>query len=68
MVRASLGVLEVGGVGEPAVDLRQHRARFVAVAVRCEQSREVRCRAPFPGFRAHLLRDREVYSRSMKPR
>ena len=50
-VEQSLGVLQVGGVealGEPAVDLGEHRTRFVATALLLEQPREVRGRAQFP--------------------
>jgi MFS family permease len=45
-----LGVLQVGGVeafGEPAVDLGEHRARLVAMALLREQPREASRRAQF---------------------
>jgi hypothetical protein len=43
LVEQRLGVFQVGGVeafGEPVVDFRQHRARFVAMTLLREQSRE----------------------------
>src|SRR5215469_12863786 len=43
LIEQRLGLLEVGGVkalGEPVVDFAEHRARFVALALRCQQARE----------------------------
>jgi len=43
-----LRVREVGGIetlGEPAADVGEHRARFVATALRCEQPRKAHRRA-----------------------
>ncbi len=62
LVEQSLGVVQVGGVeafGEPVVDVGEHRARLVATALRCEQSREAHRRAQFPCLRAHRLRERD---------
>src|ERR1700730_13283189 len=43
LIEQRLGVLKIGGIeafGEPAVDFGEHRPRFVATALRCEQARE----------------------------
>src|SRR6202158_2510269 len=59
-VEQRLGVLQVGGVeafSEPAVDLGEHRARFVATAAPREQSRQTHRCAQFPSLRTHLLRE-----------
>jgi hypothetical protein len=48
LIEQYLGGLQIGGVealGEPVVDLREHRARLVAAVLRCEPPREVgRCK------------------------
>ena len=62
LVEQRLGVFQVGGVealGEPVVDFGEHRARFVATTLRCEQPREARRRAQLPGLRLHLLGERD---------
>ena len=54
-----LGVLKVGGVGalaEPAVNLGEHRARFITPIVVAQQTREAGGGVQFPGFGTHLLR------------
>jgi hypothetical protein len=51
--------LQVGGVealGEAVVDVGEHRARFVATALRCEQSSETDRRAELPGLGALFAR------------
>src|SRR5216683_681904 len=61
-VEQRLGVLEIGGVeafGEPGVDFHQHCMPLVAPAVLCEHAREARRCAQFPGFRAHVTRERD---------
>jgi hypothetical protein len=47
---SSLGIFQIARVkalGEPAVELGEHRARFVALALSGEQSRETHRRAQF---------------------
>src|SRR6266481_713628 len=62
LVEQRLRVFQISGVealGEPAVDLGQHRARFVATALFIEQPDEARRCAQLPRLRAYLLRERE---------
>src|SRR5271155_4828991 len=62
LVEQRLGVLQVGGVeafGEPVVDVGEHRARLVALALLREQPREARRSAQFECFRADLPCDRD---------
>src|SRR6266851_5577360 len=50
IVQQCFRLLQVGGfeaLGEPAVDLGEHRARFVATALLREQLRETHSRAQF---------------------
>src|SRR5207248_2343443 len=52
-VEQDFGVFQVGGVeafGEPAIDLGEHRARFIAIALLREQSREAHRRAQLKRF------------------
>src|SRR5262245_43659463 len=52
-VQQRLGLLEVGGVkalGEPAVDRRQQRARFVPLALLLPQAAEAHSSAQLQGF------------------
>src|SRR5229473_1019104 len=61
LLEQRLGVFQVGGVealGEPAVDLGEHRTRLVAAALFVEQPREAHRRAQLP--RLGTLESRDV--------
>src|SRR5271156_3721560 len=60
LVEQRLGVFQVGGVeafGEPVVDVGEHRARLISLALVCEQSREARRRAQLQRLGALLSRN-----------
>ena len=57
LLEQRLCLLQVGGIkafGEPAVDLGEHRVRFVAATLLAKQPREARGRAQLPRFGALL--------------
>ena len=63
LVEQRLSVVQVGGIealGEPVVNLGEHRARLVAAAGITEQSREVRGSAQFACFRADVPLARSI--------
>src|SRR5215472_4627952 len=63
LVEQGLGVLQVGALeafGEPVVDLSEHRARFVALGLVAEQTRQAGGRAQLP--RPRLLHARDLDS------
>jgi hypothetical protein len=56
--RRGLGVLQIGGVealGEPVVDVGEHRARPITAALLVEHAGEAYRCAQFPRLRLHLL-------------
>src|SRR5215469_11128594 len=66
LLQQRLGVLQIGGVealGEPVVDLGEHRTRIVKAIRIAQQSRKARCRAQFKHLRAHVARQSDSFAK-----